>query len=213
MGIRTLVCGATTAIAAMGLVGCGGDPSALPAVTVTEAAETVTVTPEAPDGTQTPSPPAVDLQPTATPLGDATVLEPERAGQELDLDDAVNVRGNWSESRFQVSDRSEARGLGVLVDCGLKDRVSLELRLARRFDTLEFTVGQDNNSPTSQQTLVVEVTGNQEQLDLRRIEFDQVQPFTLSVSSINAVIIKFDVEEPCDNSDEIIAVVEALKVT
>ncbi len=91
------------------------------------------------------------------------------------------------------------------------NRPSLELRLARRFDQLSFSVGQDNASANSEQVLNVEVVTNGEQADLRKVPFDRVQPFEVPVSGVNAVVINFELDEGCD--DSVIAVVESLTVS
>jgi hypothetical protein len=87
----------------------------------------------------------------------------------------------------------------------------LELRLARRFAKMSMSVGQANNSPSSDAVLVVEVVANGEQVDLRRVPFDQLQPFELDVQDVNALKIHVWIDpETCRSSKEVVAVVENL---
>lgn len=176
----------------------------------------VTPTPEPAEPSEEPVDAAATSSPAPTSSAsdesetDARVLEETARDQPLTLGDIFNVEGEWTEDRYNVSDRSDIRALGARVLCSSSTR-SLELRLARRFDTLSFTVGQDNASDSSQEVLVVEVIGNGEQMDVRRVPFDQVQPFDLPITGVNAVIIDFSLERPCD--DSVIAVVESLTVS
>lgn len=184
-----------------------------PPVTVTVTAEAAGLA-ESPTSTQTPEPEGAE--PTVAPDPDAPdsgVLDENASGQTLSLSDIFDVRGEWSESRFGVSDRSDIRGLGVPVSC-FGDGASLEMRLARRFSGLEMSVGQANDSPSSGQVLVVEVEANGEQLDVRRVPFDQVQPIDLDIAGVNALRIVLTLDRGgCGSSDRVLAVVEGLRVS
>jgi hypothetical protein len=88
------------------------------------------------------------------------------------------------------------------------------MRLARRFAELEMSVGQANGSRNSDQVLVVEMEANGEQLDVRRVAFDQVQPFELEIAGVNALRIALTLDRAnCGGSDSVLAVVEGLRVS
>lgn len=176
----------------------------------------------APPATAVASPPPPEPptpSPTPSPVQEGqtdgpAIITREQAGEDLTLEYIFSHTDEWEESRFDVSARTDIRGLGSPVYCGSdKEYTSLELRLARGFDTLEFAVGQANDSPSSQATLVVEVTGNGTQLDLRRVTFDQIQQFELRITGINAVVLYFEIEERCEyDRDIVIAVIGGLRV-
>lgn len=212
--VRGLLSRGVPIAAVLALAACGAETAPQAVVTQTvlataspsvEPSATVSATPE-----ESPTPTAA---PTASLMDEdeaSGILDDTARGQALALNDIFKADGQWYEDRYSVSDRSDIRALGTEVSC-YGGTPSLELRLARRFDQLSFSVGQDNASANSDQVLIVEVVTNGEQSDLRKVPFDRVQPFEVPVSGANAVIIKFDLDQDCD--DSVIAVVESLTVS
>jgi hypothetical protein len=137
------------------------------------------------------------------------------SGKTLKLADVFSVVGDWSEQRYDVADRSGVFALGAPVNCSYNSNptASLELRLANRFSSLSFTVGQANDSQTSDGSLTVDVIANStDKRDNRTVPFNKVQDFTIDVTSVGALKINFSL--PCDNGGaSVIAVVEGMSVT
>ena len=131
-------------------------------------------------------------------------LPPEVKGQTLVLADFFNPDSDWTEGRYNVADRGSVSGIAHEVSaCGLGDSVpTLELRLANNFDDLKFEVGQDNDSRSSDQTLTVRVEGNNKQLDVQTIPFNEVQDFSVPVADVNALKIQFYLDEQNENCSE-----------
>lgn len=151
---------------------------------------------------------------TANPTEGPSVLSTSASGRVLGLPDVFATVGEWQEDRYDVVSRTAVRGLGVTVDsCSEYSKDMLELRLARRFKTLAMNVSQANDSPSSDAILVVEVVANGKQQDLRRVPFDQTQPFQVSVQDVNALQIKLSLDESTCSSKEVIGVIEDLVVT
>jgi len=136
--------------------------------------------------------------------------------QALGLNRAFATVGEWEENRYEVADRSDVAGIGVIVRTCRDDSGApqLEYRLANRFDTLTFNVAQGNSSVSSDQQLAVRVLGNEGQLDIQKVPFNQVKPITVDIRGVNALKIRLflDDEQRCDYSSEITAVLEDITV-
>jgi hypothetical protein len=210
------------------LPGCGSEsPASSPAAGSSE----TTVTPSAagpgstPATTQSsfstssanPSASNASVSTTAPSASDGPkVLDPSVSGRPLKLADVFSTVGDWSEQRYDVADQSGVFALGVEVSCSYNSAptASLELRLANRFSSLSFKVGQANNSETSDGALVVDVIANStDKRDNRTVPFNKVQDFSIDVGSVGALKINFSL--PCANSgsSSVIAVVEDMGVT
>lgn len=211
------------------LIGCasGSEPSAAPealssqvqAPAVSPRAE---VTPEPTESVPVADPtetPAFDGDPS--PVDDASPTAPDTvptdlADTPLGLNAVFSTVGEWEESRYEVADRSDVPGMGVVVATCYDDQDApeLEFRLANRFDELSFNVAQGNTSQDSDQQLAVRVLGNEGQLDIQKVPFNQVKPISLDVSGVNALKIRLflDDEERCSYDSQVVAVVEDLKV-
>lgn len=164
-------------------------------------AATVTVTVPTTQMPDTPQPstegPAID--PDASTTATAGPLPPEAAGTTLKLANFFNVDETWTESRYDIADRRQEQGIGRRIDqCYSQNAPFLELRLANNFNTLKFEVGQSNASEGSDQILIVDVSGNNEQLDIRRVPFNKVQAFVIKVSGVNALRISFYLDSQAD---------------
>jgi hypothetical protein len=214
-GRRLLIAGITAGL----LAGCGGGKSPLAASptpssdapTTPGPSETLSAPTETPTETPTESP-AEEQPPAATSTG-PVVLGSNASGRELKLADVFSADGTWEESRYDVATRRDIQGMGVTLDsCGEYAAAQLELRLAQNFKKLTLSVGQANNSPSSDQKLVVEIVANGRQLDIRRIPFDRIQPFTENVAGVNALKLRFWIDaDQC--TGDIVAVVEKLTVS
>lgn len=83
------------------------------------------------------------------------------------------------------------------------------MRLANKFDRVKFSVGQSNDSTSSKYTLIVAVTANGKQLDVRNIPFNRVQDFSVGVDGVNALEISLrrNLSDQSCGSDAIRAVI------
>jgi hypothetical protein len=203
---------------AIGLVlsACGAeDTEASPAaptvtVTATPSTEAPTSTSRSPDNSPTPD---------NAPSSSAGSVPTDRVGQPLSLSDAQSFYPEWEEGLYEVADRSDVRAMGVSVTgCGLADySPHVEFRLANRFNSLSMNVAQANSSESSDQTLVVVVEGNDEQIDIRQVPFNEVVSISgLDISGVNALRVRMyldDEDEDCGSGGGTTAVIEQLVVT
>lgn len=168
------------------------------------------------DGPSTSAPEAsgagsVPADPGSSP--GAPVLGPDKKGQELGLADFFNPSASWTENRYDVANESGVSGIASDIStCGLKDyndSGKLEMRLGNNFKQMSFKVGQANTSEASDQTLVVRVAGNNKQIDIWRIPFNETQEFSFPVTDVNALTVQFyldDEVQRCGNSGSVQAV-------
>jgi hypothetical protein len=138
----------------------------------------------------------------------------------LSLTDAQSSYPEWEEGLYEVADRTNVRAMGVPVTyCGDQGDSSprLEFRLANRFKTLSMNVAQANSSKDSDQTLVVVIEGNDKQLDIQQVPFNEVVSIAdLNIEGVNALRVKIsldDEDEDCGSNSGATAVVEKLVVT
>lgn len=204
--------------ATMALAGCGSGDEDDPGEAQAQAELKRSAAPEVveePAQTEGATPTGEPAGPVPTPVGPSpnpTPLPPAAGPLEIELEDVFLAEGGWSEDRYNVANRSDLLAMGASVICA-RNSPSLELRLEQRFDTLRFEVGQANSSPNSQQTVVVTVMGNGEQIDTREVEFNEVQMLEIDAANLNAVIVKFDlVRDECDYGRESIIVVDNMQV-
>jgi hypothetical protein len=213
---RVLVSGlALTATACGG----GGKPAASGAPTPTTESSSPSVS-ESPTETLEPSdseePTDVEEStPEETTTTSAPPVVPTNAsGRALTLADVFGTEGEWEESRYDVATRTEVQGIGTQLNaCGEDDAHEIELRLAHRFSRLTMNVGQANDSASSDETLVVQIVTNGKLEDTRRVPFDRIQQFAVNVKDVNALKLRFWIDEvECAYRDGIIAVIEKLTV-
>jgi len=204
---------------------CGGDStrSATPTVTVTAPTDSMTgpsspaVTQSSPSSSNTSTPGITTASASATP---GQTVPSARANQPLGLADAQAKVGEWEESRYEIADRSDVRGMGVPVTyCGDNSGVSnamLEYRLANRFKTLSMSISQANSSKQSDQQLTVAVIANGSQLDIQTVPFNQVKPVQVPVLGVNALQIRLSLNEKvkdCGYGGGVTGVIEQLVVS
>lgn len=182
------------------VAGCSGSPQAAPTVTVTVTADPLTssaVATEPPsDGSTTTTATADSSVDVSQPVSPGTesvgpVLGTDKAGKQLTLGDFFTPSNNWTENRYSIADKDGISGISASVNgCYESDAISLELRLANRFNRLSFSVGQSNDSPHADQTLVVRIATTDKKLDVKKVSFNSIQPFDIDVTGINAVSIE-----------------------
>lgn len=190
---------ATTLLAACSfLAACGGDspePS-VTTVTTTEtvtaetivaeaATETVTATVTATPKTEDP----VDGDADSEAISGPSDEEPAPESGNLRLVDFFEPATGWEESRYNVASLTQVPGIGSEFCANVGD---LELRLENKFDRLNFSVGQGNDSDVSDNDVTVEVLGNNEQLQVYIVPFNTIQEFDLDVRGVNALTIQSD---------------------
>jgi hypothetical protein len=199
------------------LSACGTeDPEASP----TQTRVTVTATPSSEPPTSTSSSPDTSPAPGSPTSSSGGSVPTERVGQPLNLGDAQSFYPDWEEGLYEVADRSDVRAMGVSVTgCGIADySPHLEFRLANRFNSLSMNVAQANSSESSDQTLIVVVEGNDEQIDIRQVPFNEVVSISaLDIAGVNALRVRLfldDEDEDCSGgSNGATAVIEQLVVT
>lgn len=203
--------------------GGGGDEAESPETVF------VTQTAEAPAATGSPSEEQVDPTPSAeassaiaqessdsdaseTPTSssaasddedDAPILGEEQKGEMLTLSNFFKPSEVWEENRYDVADQQDLTGIAGEIDqCGVEsysEPDALELRLANNFETLTFSAGQANESPSSDQVLVVRVEGNGGQLDIKRIPFNEVASFDLDVADVNSLDVQVYLDDEVED--------------
>jgi hypothetical protein len=158
--------------------------------------------------TRTEDPATTTATPTTTSTSSASStsaspggpLGTEAEGRPLTLADFFMPDSYWEEKRFDIADQKDVLGLGVEISCSTT--AELELRLANNFDTLDFSVGQANDSVSSEESVSVEVLANSAQVEIRSVPFNQVQSFTIPVTGVNALKISVTADRDtssCDN--------------
>lgn len=150
---------------------------------------------------------------TPTPDDDAEGPQPGDEGRRLRLADFFEPSSSWEEERYDVADQKAVPGIAARVEGCYNSYQELELRLANNFDELRFSVAQANDSRQSDQSVSVEVIANNSQAEIRSVPFNEVQTFTVPVSGVNALKIRFSLDdrvEDCGGS--VIAVVSDITV-
>jgi len=145
-------------------------------------------------------------------------LGSDAAGRKLTLADFFQPDSQWAEKRYDIADKSQVQGIGTTVQyCGTGYAPrELELRLANNFDELTFSVGQANDSRASDQNVTVEVLGNNQQIDIRTVPFNQIQEFRIPVSGVNALKIDLSLDEDvqnCGRTGSVVAVLTDITLT
>jgi hypothetical protein len=197
---------ATAACLLVGLSSCGGpdSPAAAP-VTVT-----VTGTPSpSTTGSSSAAPATSPALSGALSSSAPGPLPSGAAGRKLTLSDFFSPTSNWTEDRYDVADAKQVAGIATPVQsCGAYAPQKIELRLANNFDTFSFSVGQANNSPDFDQNLSVQIMGNNAQLDIQSVPFNQVRGFEVPVTGVNALEIRVSLDDKIENcGGSVIAVI------
>jgi len=123
-------------------------------------------------------------------------LQTGAAGRKLTLSDFFSPASNWTEERYDVADVKNVTGIATTVQsCYAGSAVELELRLGNNFSSFAFSVGQANSSLNSDQNVSIQVLGNNSQLDIQSVPFNQVQHFNVQVAGVNALKIRMTLDD------------------
>lgn len=166
-------------------------PVTVTVTTTSTVTETVTVSP-----TEAVAEPLVEPTPDGDPTTATTKPVTPEPGQ-LKLADFFSPEG-WEENRYDVADKKQV--LGIRTDlgpgCGSNNDGSqeLELRLGASYSTLKFVVGQTRDSISSQRVMTVRVFADNDQVEIKKVAFNKVQPFTVDVARASAVRIRFTLD-------------------
>lgn len=215
-GMRIRVLSAVVGLSLLALAGCGNgvdeatEPPPVATVTTTETVTattvvTQTVTPSV-DTSEAEPEPSSDLgqEPSASVDDGPTVLRPSSAqDRDLGLNDVFNTTGDWVEQRLDVASVVDVRAVSTEVsECNPDYGSGLEFRLANGFTKLSLSVGQANTSKSSDQTIKIEVLGNDKQLDIRSVPFNSIVDLSIDVPDVNAlkVLIYLDKDGGCRGS-------------
>ncbi|MBM6980440.1 MAG: hypothetical protein I3J03_12090 [Actinomyces succiniciruminis] len=152
---------------------------------------------------------------SADNAGEPGVLEPDQTeGRDLTIADFFSVEGDdVSEDLYDVATSEGQKGVGTVVSW---DDSVIELRLANRYTSLAFNAGQANTSQSSDNVLRVEIYKNGTSDDFVDIPFNEVHPFTVDVSNVNAlkIVLKCRTQDDrsCDYDGSIIGVVYGMRL-
>lgn len=201
---RSLAVMGAALMLSVSLAGCGGGSAEKVATrTVTPDASTVTVTstpPQASPTSPTPSESATASSPSDSSSSDA-IVPPEAKGRVLHLNEFFNPdKMTWEEGRFDVASKSQVMGLAAdISSCGDTSAKELELRLAHRFQRLSFSAGQNTQSKSAQDKVIVEVVTNGSTVESHSIPFDSIQKFDVPVAGVNSVVIRSYLDDGVDD--------------
>ncbi len=137
---------------------------------------------------------------SATSESSSGPLDTEAGGRPLTLADFFMPDSYWEEERYDVADRKDVLGIGRPISCS--SEAELELRLANNFETLAFSVGQANDSASSEESVSVEVLANGAQVEIRSVPFNQVQSFEIPVTGVNALRIVMIADRDTSSCDD-----------
>lgn len=178
--------------------GCAdSDPSARASEQPNVSTSQLTSTPTPGPASETPTETPIETPPETTgepgePTDSPTpgVLPSEAAGRPLTLSSIFSAPDGWRDGRFDVADRKQVSGIGGLIrDCGESYQQTLELRLANNFKRLKLEFGQSNSSPSSEQTMQVQVNTNGQYRDLKSAKLNVVAAMDIDVQKVNALKI------------------------
>lgn len=146
-----------------------------------------------------PGDPEGDSDFGVTPQTEA--LPPPVDGGELHLANFHKPEA-WEENLYDVADRRQVSGMASVVGCEnyFVSGAELEIRMGNRYKLLTFSVGQGQDSETSDATMLVTITQNGKQTEVKKLRFGKVLDFSMNVTNVNALKIGFEVETPDSQS-------------
>lgn len=168
-----------------------------------------------PQGDSTTPPPSSDAGPTGNPGSTGGAAPSLPTDRELTIDDIFKISPEAREGTFDVATTENQKGIGITIFPYSSSEEEVELRLGNRYEELTFTIGQDNNSETSDMVLKVEIEKNGTSDDFENIPFNQTTPITVDVRDVNAlkIILTSEPREGKRSSDgKITAVLYSMKV-
>lgn len=146
--------------------------------------DTATSTPQG--GSAVP-PPSSETDSTGDPGRTEDAAPSLPASRGLTRDDFFNPPDNSRQAPFDVAGEKH-EGIGVS-PVGRGDD-ELELRLGNRYSRLTFNAGQADLSEASNTYLRVEIITNNTTVSITDIPFNEIRPFDIDVTNINAVKIR-----------------------
>jgi len=155
---------------------------------VPDADETSTAAPVTTETTTTTSSPATTTEESPSTSSAPGELDPDDVGRRLTLNDFFNPSPYWEEDRYDIADEKQVQGIAADVSSCYSAQ-ELELRLANNFEELDFSVGQANDSTSSDASVTVEVLANNAQVEIRSVPFNEIQEFSIPVEGVNALKI------------------------
>jgi hypothetical protein len=164
---------------------CGGDALSPKADETTAAPTTEATTESTTESTSAPTTTTEETTSTSSAPGE---LDPDDVGRRLTLNDFFNPSSSWQEDRFDLADEKQVQGIAADVSSCYSAQ-ELELRLANNFEELDFSVGQANDSTSSDASVTVEVLANNAQVEIRSVPFNEIQEFSIPVEGVNALKI------------------------
>jgi len=169
-----------------------------------EAGDATTADTEGDDtsGDETPKPP---------------VLGKDVSGRLLTTADFFAVPEGWVDGRFNVAGKTALTGVSGELE-GCKDEAddetsTVELRLANNFSVLTMTVGQDDDSVSSDSVVTVRATGNGTYREEVKVPFNSTVPFKVDVRGVNALKIQaYKGGTKCDYNKSVHVVMMGMRV-
>ncbi|WP_147681649.1 hypothetical protein [Actinomyces ruminicola] len=186
-----------------------------------------TAEPTADDSTETIEPsdsatteaPEPDWEATARESADNSdgtgPLDPDQTeGRDLTLADFFSKEGQGiDETLYGVASLEEQKGIGAVLAW---EDATMELRLANRYTSLAFSAGQANSSKSSDNVLRVEIYKNGKSADFVDIPFNEVYPFNVDVSNVNALKIvlkcRTQNDRECDYDESVTGVLYSMRL-
>ncbi|WP_143008838.1 hypothetical protein [Actinomyces ruminicola] len=143
------------------------------------------------------------------------VLDPDQTeGRDLTLADFFSKEGQGiDETLYGVASLEEQKGIGAVLAW---EDATMELRLANRYTSLAFSAGQANSSKSSDNVLRVEIYKNGKSADFVDIPFNEVYPFNVDVSNVNALKIvlkcRTQNDRECDYDESVTGVLYSMRL-
>lgn len=209
---------ALVALATLSLVGCGAADSSNQAVETAASAYQTTQAPNV--STSTAAPAESTSSSSSTPSQSATTLaastaessaytsnlSTEKANSYLVLNDFAGATSDWQDGLYHIAEKSEITGIGTKLtscistpdhnDMGTSsysnDTQTLRLNLGHKFETLQFEVGQGNDSQSLNQELAVRITDGSKQIgEISTVRFDEYKTVEVPVKDRNVIFLQF----------------------
>jgi hypothetical protein len=159
-----------------------------PKAAETTGSETTAAQPTTESSTESTSSSVTTTEETTSTSSTPGELDPADVGRRLTLNDFFNPATSWQEDRYDIADQKQVQGIAAEV-YSCDSYQELELRLANNFDELDFSVGQANDSASSDASVTVEVLANNAQVEIRSVPFNEIQEFSIPVEGVNALKI------------------------
>ena len=168
--------------------------------------------PSAPPATPSPSASGPATGTSASDEASDSVLTETAAGRELGLDDFFRPDTRWSEQLYDIARERDITGVGTTIGSCWAEGPALEVRLGNDFSTFSFKAGQSNLSRSSAETVTIQVNGNGNTLDIKRVPFNQIEEVLVDVSGVNALRIIATLDEElsaCQGADIVLFNIKA----